>query len=220
MSDKKMKDTRPTGIPNLDAVLGGGLPAYGLNILSGPPGSGKTIFLKEGLENGESGPLVNTESSDGLVMDLRDGEGPDTSDHEAFLFGLHRELGTMPEPRRLAVDSLSPMVAELGREGFSAMSQRMIRLLCNRNTALAATLLDGCLSEHDSARLESAFDVVLDLLIPDWGQMPLSGKSGLRALKLLKVRGTPHDKLPYPFALVRGKGVAIQSRFYEQQMEG
>src|SRR3990172_4582942 len=36
-----------TGVPNLDAVLGGGLPAYSLTILAGPAGSGKTILAQQ-----------------------------------------------------------------------------------------------------------------------------------------------------------------------------
>ena len=35
----------PTGLSGLDnVILGGGLPQYSLNIVCGPPGSGKTIF--------------------------------------------------------------------------------------------------------------------------------------------------------------------------------
>lgn len=37
----------PTRVPNLDAVLGGGIPAYSLNILAGSPGSGKTILAQQ-----------------------------------------------------------------------------------------------------------------------------------------------------------------------------
>jgi len=36
-----------TGIPGLDAVLGGGLPEYSFNILAGPPGCGKTTFAHQ-----------------------------------------------------------------------------------------------------------------------------------------------------------------------------
>ncbi|MBO8128877.1 MAG: circadian clock protein KaiC [Peptococcaceae bacterium] len=35
-----------TGIKNLDYILGGGIPVYSLNIVSGSPGSGKTIFIQ------------------------------------------------------------------------------------------------------------------------------------------------------------------------------
>lgn len=33
-----------TGVPNLDAILGGGLPSGCVTVLAGPPGSGKTIL--------------------------------------------------------------------------------------------------------------------------------------------------------------------------------
>jgi circadian clock protein KaiC len=37
----------PTGIPNLDLILNGGLPAGSITIVSGPPGSGKTILTQQ-----------------------------------------------------------------------------------------------------------------------------------------------------------------------------
>jgi circadian clock protein KaiC len=37
----------PTGVPGLDDVLGGGLPRAGLTIVTGPPGSGKTILAAQ-----------------------------------------------------------------------------------------------------------------------------------------------------------------------------
>lgn len=36
-----------TGVPNLDEILGGGLPANTLNILAGEPGTGKTILAQQ-----------------------------------------------------------------------------------------------------------------------------------------------------------------------------
>jgi circadian clock protein KaiC len=47
----------PTGVPGLDRILDGGLPAQGLYLLKGTPGSGKTTiglqFLVEGAKRGE-----------------------------------------------------------------------------------------------------------------------------------------------------------------------
>ncbi|MCB0042799.1 MAG: AAA family ATPase, partial [Caldilinea sp.] len=40
-------DLIETGIVNLDMILGGGLPAYSLNMLAGPPGIGKTILTQQ-----------------------------------------------------------------------------------------------------------------------------------------------------------------------------
>lgn len=36
-----------TGVPNLDAVLGGGLPAYSLSTIAGPAGSGETTLAQQ-----------------------------------------------------------------------------------------------------------------------------------------------------------------------------
>jgi circadian clock protein KaiC len=37
----------PTGVPNLDDILGGGIPLYSVNIIAGPSGSGKTILTQQ-----------------------------------------------------------------------------------------------------------------------------------------------------------------------------
>ena len=54
-----------TGIPGMDEVLGGGIPKRNVVLLSGGPGTGKTIFgqqfLYHGLKNGEPGVLVALE---------------------------------------------------------------------------------------------------------------------------------------------------------------
>ena len=36
-----------TSVPGLDAILGGGLPEYSFNLVSGPPGSGKTTLAHQ-----------------------------------------------------------------------------------------------------------------------------------------------------------------------------
>lgn len=37
----------PTGVPNLNDILGGGIPLYSVNIIAGPSGSGKTILTQQ-----------------------------------------------------------------------------------------------------------------------------------------------------------------------------
>src|SRR5258708_33482392 len=52
-----------TGIPGLDEILGGGLPASRLYLVQGSPGAGKTTlalqFLLEGLKTGEKGLYIS-----------------------------------------------------------------------------------------------------------------------------------------------------------------
>lgn len=37
----------PTGVPGMDSLLGGGIPEFSLNIIAGPPGSGKTTLAHQ-----------------------------------------------------------------------------------------------------------------------------------------------------------------------------
>src|ERR1051325_9250244 len=48
-----------TGIPNLDLVLGGGIPKGTITVLAGPPGSGKTVLAQQlCFHNAAAGPVV------------------------------------------------------------------------------------------------------------------------------------------------------------------
>jgi len=44
---KVQMKTVPTGVPDLDIVLGGGLPEYSFNVIAGAPGSGKTTLVHQ-----------------------------------------------------------------------------------------------------------------------------------------------------------------------------
>src|SRR5580700_2139716 len=47
MSERVAINLLPTGVPGLDEVLGGGLPEFSLNLIVGPPGSGKTTLAHQ-----------------------------------------------------------------------------------------------------------------------------------------------------------------------------
>ena len=63
-SDRRVPSARrlPTGVPGLDELMGGGIPAGDAVMLAGPAGSGKTTFatqfVAEGLRQGESVVIV------------------------------------------------------------------------------------------------------------------------------------------------------------------
>jgi len=66
-----------TGIEGLDRILGGGLPKKSITLVSGPPGSGKSIFcfqfLYEGVKNGEKGLFLTLDKKvDGLLVQARE----------------------------------------------------------------------------------------------------------------------------------------------------
>src|ERR1700691_674281 len=47
MSNKVTIRRLATGVPGLDAILGGGLPEFSFNLIVGPPGSGKTTLAHQ-----------------------------------------------------------------------------------------------------------------------------------------------------------------------------
>src|SRR5437868_13668085 len=47
MSNKVTIHRLATGVPGLDAILGGGLPEFSFNLIAGPPGSGKTTLAHQ-----------------------------------------------------------------------------------------------------------------------------------------------------------------------------
>ena len=47
MNDKVIIHRLATGVPGLDAILGGGLPEFSFNLIVGPPGSGKTTLAHQ-----------------------------------------------------------------------------------------------------------------------------------------------------------------------------
>ena len=46
-SDANLIRNLPTGVPGLDAVLGGGMPEYSFNLIAGAPGAGKTTLAQQ-----------------------------------------------------------------------------------------------------------------------------------------------------------------------------
>lgn len=71
--------TLSTGIPGLDDILGGGLPAERLYVVEGEPGSGKTTlslqFLLEGRDRGERGLYVTLSETHQEIQGVAESHG-------------------------------------------------------------------------------------------------------------------------------------------------
>jgi circadian clock protein KaiC len=66
-----------TGIGGLDNLINGGLPKHSTTLVSGPPGSGKSIFcfqfLYEGIQHGEKGLFLTLDKkTDGLIIQAKE----------------------------------------------------------------------------------------------------------------------------------------------------
>jgi len=81
-------DRALTGIPGLDAILGGGLPTNHLYLIDGEPGAGKTTlalqFLLEGARNGEKGLYVTLSESSSELRGVAESHGWDIGAIEVF----------------------------------------------------------------------------------------------------------------------------------------
>jgi len=94
-------DLIKTGIINLDTILGGGLPAYSLNVLAGPPGVGKTILAQQILfsvarANPAAKVIYMSTLSEPVVKVMRFVRQFDFYDQEIFEQQLiYRDLGAL-----------------------------------------------------------------------------------------------------------------------------
>jgi len=209
-SETSTGDTRvPMGIPGLDDMLGGGLPAGYSLLLVGPSGSGKTIlsteFLAEGVRRGEPGVIAAFEKSPSQLLNNKlsalvktgqvgviDTRSLDLSIDET-LHDMIKMIDRM-QAKRVVIDSLSGFELALApefSEDFRGSLYRMIAEL----TAMGVTILmtseledrytDLRFSPFGSAFLADA--IIVQRYVEIAGQFK-------RALSVVKVRGSEHSK--------------------------
>lgn len=141
----------------------------------------------------------------------------DLSDPEAFLFTVVRQVDAMPKPLRVVFDSLTPLALGYAPREFVELVHRKNQLLRRPDVALFDALLREMLARSDLYSLLNAFDVVLDLYTPDWGEMKLAGYTGHRALRVRKARGVSADIRPYPYIISPTEGIVVQKEHYRRQ---
>jgi len=199
----------PMGIPGLDDMLGGGLPAGYSLLVVGPSGSGKTIlateFLAEGVRRGEPGVIAAFEKSPSQLLNnqlnelIKDGHvgvidtrSLDLSIDET----LHDliEMITRMQAKRVVIDSLSGFELALApefSEDFRGSLYRMIAELTSMGVTILMTseledrYTDLRFSPFGSAFLADA--IIVQRYIEIAGQFK-------RVFSVVKVRGSKHSK--------------------------
>lgn len=197
-----------TGIPGLDAMLGGGLPSGYSVLVAGPSGSGKTIlataFLTEGVRLGEPGVIVAFEQTpsqswtrtiDELVragkIGLINTRQVDLSIDEIVQHLI--ELIQKMKAVRVVIDSLSGFelaVAPTFREDFRESLFRMVSVLSGLGvTVLMTSELEDRYTDLRFSSYGSAF--LTDAIIV---QRYIEVESRLkRVMAVVKVRGSAHS---------------------------
>ncbi|MBK8817289.1 MAG: AAA family ATPase [Methylococcaceae bacterium] len=202
-------DRLSMGIPNLDEMLGGGLPTGYSLLVVGPSGSGKTIlateFLSEGARHNESGVIAVFEKSPSQLISgklnalvksgqvgILDSHGLDLSIDQT----LHDliEMVERMQAKRVVIDSLSGFELALApefSENFRGSLYRMIAELTNRGlTVLMTSELEDRYTDLRFSPFGSAF--LADAIIVQ-RYIEIAGQFN-RVLSVVKVRGSGHSK--------------------------
>lgn len=197
------------GVPGLDEMLGGGLPAGYSLLVVGPSGCGKTIlateFLAEGVRRGEPGVIAAFEKSPSQLLNNKlqalvkagqvgviDTRSLDLSIDE-ILHDLIKMINRM-QAKRVVIDSLSGFELALApefSEDFRGSLYRMIAELTSMGVTILMTseledrYTDLRFSPFGSAFLADA--IIVQRYVEITGQFK-------RVFSVIKVRGSKHSK--------------------------
>ena len=220
-----------TGVPKLDAMLGGGLPRGYSLLVAGPSGSGKSIlaaaFLVEGARNGENGVVAafeqipNRERSPllaGLIdqgkVGLVDTQAPDLSIDEIVLL-LLTEVRRL-SATRVVIDSLSGFELALAptfRPDFRESLSRMVSALAAEGvTVLMTSELEDRYTDLRFSPYGTAF--MTDAIVV---QRYIEVESRLlRVMAVVKVRASAHSNELCAYE-IHDDGIHIGTMLPEQE---
>ena len=216
-----------TGIPNLDALLGGGLPANTLNILAGEPGTGKTILAQQAMfhyvkEHPEARVLYLTTLSEPAMKVIRYLQSFDFYDPDAFgTRVVYRDVGAFlrEHPTRELQEEILRCVEEvqpaiLCIDSFKAIrdlmpAQEEFRRFCydlsvRLASAACTSLLIGEYDSLDAA--EGAEFAVADGII-EMRKAELDGEPQ-RLISIKKMRGQPMNMGEFSFE-ISARGIRV-----------
>jgi circadian clock protein KaiC len=88
------------------------------------------------------------------------------------------------------------------------------RLLRQPGVVIFDIFLKQILEQSDIYALLNAFDVAIELYIPNWGEMNRPGNLGYPSLRVIKSRRSRADTRPYPYQISLTQGIAIQTDYY------
>lgn len=216
----------PTGIRGLDEVLNGGVPAGGLTLLSGGPGTGKTLFglefLVRGALAGRPGIMLTFEEREEALRRYASMFGWDTTPLEQQ--GLLALIGARFDPDGMLSGDfdLGSILAILRHKTETLQSKQVVidapdvflRLLDSRSKERAELYkLQTWLRDHEQTALmtvkangedaSNSYHEFLDYMADCVIQLDerVNEQVTTRRIRVVKYRGSPHGRNEYPFAL-------------------
>lgn len=198
-----------TGVPGLDTILGGGLPEFSLNLLSGPPGAGKTTLAHQimfALATPERPALFFTVLGEPPLKVLRYqqqfsffdldkinesihfvnlSDDVATGNFDQVLARISQEVEAF-HPALVLVDSFRSVLQEAGRQAPSTISlQQFIQQLGIYLSSWQATtfLIGEFLSETEPQPISTVADGLIQL------SQNVQHNTMVRKIQILKMRG-------------------------------
>ncbi len=229
---KKFKLPRTaTGIPNLDNVIEGGYVKGSVNLVSGGPGTCKTIFalqfIMDGLKKGESAIYITFEEKKNKLYDDMRKFGWDLKKYEAlgkFVFleynpeqvrkmlneggGIVEAIVEKIKAKRLVIDSITSFA--LLYEDALAKKEACISLFnLIGNWDCTAVLVSQGTSTPEDSILSAALEFEVDGILLVY-HVKVKGRR-IRAFEVLKMRGTEIPEHTMSFK-VSNYGVSVDPK--------
>ena len=232
-----------TGVPGLDAILGGGLPEYSFNLIAGAPGAGKTTLAQQiAFANGtpERPVLYFTVLGEPTIKMLRyqrqfrffkpELVGTGVRFVNLSEEALHGDLSEALDRITREVASVAPgivVVDSFRTLGHAALAQAapsdqaaamglehfIQRLALHLTTWEITSFLIG---EYTEAEQRNPVFTVADGIL--WLSQPVDRNSVVRKLQAIKVRGQAAMPGLHTFRITEA-GVQVFPRIPEQQLE-
>lgn len=200
-----------TGVPGLDAVLGGGLPALSFNLIVGGPGAGKTTMamamMFAGATPARPGLFITLLGEPALKMLryqqqysffemdrvgvdvhlLNLGEEALAGDLDGVLARIGAEVDRL-HPGFVVIDSFRTLVPSGPvKEGSTVAFEHFVQRLAQRLTTWQITSF--LVAEYDEQELRNPIFTVADGVI--WLFQAIDQNSVVRKMQVVKMRGMP-----------------------------
>lgn len=220
----------PSGVPGLDALIGGGLVERSANLVVGSSGAGKTTFalqfLMKGLEAGDEGIYVSLDENKDQILKEAEALGwtgirelvnaekvvfIDASGRKFSQF-IKKELPAFVEEwrgmrSRVVIDPLTPVIWAVQ----DRYEQREMLSFLLKETRKVGTVM-CTLEEHGSRGDLMGPETVIPLYLSDAVvhlHYAFVGDRSVRLLRVIKFRRSDHSTRAHPYRILSGIGVSV-----------